>query len=1340
MAANQVVVNMGGEIVNAFSTRASLSVATVLILLGTSFAIGIIGQVGTQGSSKEGVSSDIDAALADARVTAKIDPALLGIIGSMTEPAMAYVVMSDVTKANEALASIGLNTVKGMMLQGAPAIRFMELDARAIVALAMSDGVLKVLAYERPETEPADLELAKEDFEVTSVSPAVEDLDVNFVHGALDAWSNGYTGEGVVLAVIDDGFDMAHPDLQGQQARYDFGAYEGWPIAYDDYAAYRWYDEKIGGWMADTSTEVRARGQSLTFDDVNYVIRGLTDADGKTVTSKSGKAHIGYHPDPALAALWGGPVAVLVVDTKVAGVYDTVYVDVMRDFDFTNDKPCTKGDEISYFDSYDAATGVTNTSMWNAGDGYADYSGGMVYWITDGVNVYPASDWTYGAEFLAGAGDGVAFIGAFAGNHGTMTSSAALATGATMGGQLGGMAPDAKLICVPFTGDIVNAWMFAQFGADGDLGTGDEAMLVSNSYGWSDTAIDAGYQLLDMVATTISMSGPTLWFWSTGNGGPGYGTAHTVVDFTSVHVGAGTTMQYRYWYGYEAAPGYQKWGDVAPFSNSGPGRNGKLNAEIIASGMYSMEPCPLNVPNDLLTTGDGSSHFQIGSGTSHATPTVAGGAALGYQAFMSMHSALPAKDYAKAMLMAAADDMHFDPLKQGAGWLNAGTYADIMAEATGTASYLSESASATSALYPGGVDGVSYETFPNFVLPGEEFEYLITTRNFGDEAVTAEVASELLLRTKSETIDFLTKKTGDTFIDITDRIPADTDLLKITMYMPFEQFDSQPDYVSDVEYWLEVHDWVDINGNGIVGLKGTNWELFRYTVDGSDCNANQAMIKDPIERTTDGLIVRVRGIVPNAGIEISLQLDCYELEEFPWMKVRAPGSEVWGSAISIEVPAEGSVEWSALVSIPEDAEVGSYGAALYVDDGERVQSMPVVINVPATDYEFEFGGPSSFDTPYNNEVTGVSDKYWRFEVGDWRIFWSLPEDMPDPNAYLMASVSWSELPTDINVHVLAPVAVDPINSWHGIFDEPLGPGYYEKTIASSDERYMGAGKFGVYTNTGGPKEVVAAPLGAYENALGAPAPFAIVTRCPIMSGQDASVTLYGETKWVVMDGFGPESVHVEIDLSENDPISGTVAAWYDITVDGTIEVKGGGVNPMISHDWPAEEVYQDVLSADFYADLANAMYTREIEVKTASILTVSVEEVLGCPDIDLGLWYDTNMDGVATLDEPYWYVGAGGSTESLTLREPADGQYLVKVLGYTVTGEPGVFSLNVLQGIQGAEITAGGLEPLVSSGVHWFTIEYSVPAVPGVYVGAATFGFLGANDMFSIEVVATVVE
>ena len=1317
--------------------RASLSVIFASIMVVA--ALAVIGPTPTTAQStaydQDGMGSDGNGA--------RVDSALRELMLESDGPFDVYVIAEDRAAANTVLTSRGLPEIASREFAGMPTVSLMALDAGTISALAAADGVTSILAFEKPSVDESKAELLRDSVSVDSLVPAPEDYDIDVVHGAVDAWESGYDGEGVLLAVIDDGFDMAHPDMQGQQARHESGPYMGWPIAYDDYAALQWKNGNIGGWMADTTTEVAAKkGAHVLFDGVKYKVKGLMDIEGNKVMSMSGTYHIGYHPDPTLAALWGGPVAVLVVDSVDSGVYDTVYVDVLRDFSFTNDKPCTMGDEISYFDLYDATTGLTDTSAWNAGDGFADYSGGMAYWIADGINVYPASGWTYGAEFKAEAGDAVAFMGAYAGTHGTMTSSSAVAQGLTMGGQLGGMAPGARLICIPFTGSTVNAWMFAQFGADGTPGTGDEATLVTNSYGWSDTAVDAGYTELDMIMTTISMQGPTLWFWSTGNGGPGYGTVHSIVDATSVHVGAGTTMQYRYWLGYETIPGEQKWGDVAPFSNSGPGRNGKLNAEIIASGMYSLEPMPLNIADELGTIGNGAAHLQVGSGTSHATPTTAGGAALGYQAFMETFGGAPDKDYAKAVLMAAADDMHYDPFKQGAGWLNAGTYADAMSGSDGVVSMVDGELFAKAALYPGGLNGVSYEMSPNFILPGESDVELVTTTNLGDEDVTVDISSQLLLRDPLETdvIESVTKTTGDIMLDVTEYIPEGTDLLKVTMFMPLEQLDPNMDYVQDFEYWLEVHDWVDLNGNGILNVKGSNWELLRFSVDGSQCNANQIMIKDPLDRITDGMIVRVRAIVPTAGIDISIQLDYYTLQPFPWAQARLSGSEDWESSLSADVPAGGQVSWELKVTVPEDAPVGSYGAAVYIDDESRVQSIPILVNVPATDYEFEFGGDSLFDTPYNNDVVGESDKWWRFEVGDWRIYWSVPSEMPDENAYLMTSVDWEELPTDINIHVLAPIAVDPDAANEQIFAAPYGPGFYQTGIASSDERYMGAGIFASWTNTGGPKEVIAAPLGAYENALGAPAPFAIVLRCPLMAGDEAREQFDGVTKWVVLNDLNPSSVDLTVDLSDGDSASGTIDAYYDITVDGTVDVLGGGVDPTIATQWDSIPIYQDVLSSDFVADLANAAYTMPISVATASILIVSVWEVENCPDIDLGLWYDANMDGVATLDEPYWYVGMGGSSETLTLRDIADGQYLIKVLGYTVSGDPGYFGLSVMQGIQGASILASGFDSLVGSGAHEFVIEWSVPAVPGIYVGAATFGFLGSADMFRIEVRITVVE
>ena len=61
----------------------------------------------------------------------------------------------------------------------------------------------------------------------------------------------------------------------------------------------------------------------------------------------------------------------MVTDPTTAGVYDTIYVDLDDDYDFSDEKPVTKESPVSYRDL--------------DGDGYTDLSGGLVYYISDGT-------------------------------------------------------------------------------------------------------------------------------------------------------------------------------------------------------------------------------------------------------------------------------------------------------------------------------------------------------------------------------------------------------------------------------------------------------------------------------------------------------------------------------------------------------------------------------------------------------------------------------------------------------------------------------------------------------------------------------------------------------------------------------------------------------------------------------------------------------------------------------------------------------------------------------------------------------------------------------------------
>ncbi len=70
---------------------------------------------------------------------------------------------------------------------------------------------------------------------------------------------------------------------------------------------------------------------------------------------------------------------------------------------------------------------------------------------------------------------------------------------------------------------------------------------------------------------------------------------------------------------------------------------------------------------------------------------------------------------------------------------------------------------------------------------------------------------------------------------------------------------------------------------------------------------------------------------------------------------------------------------------------------------------------------------------------------------------------------------------------------------------------------------------------------------------------------------------------------------------------------------------------------------------------------------------------------------------MADLSEPYTYIGASGSYEVLTWEAPADGLYLIKVLGYSVTGDPGYFDLFIDMAVEGY-VTVTNYETTATSG------------------------------------------
>ncbi|MDX6475233.1 MAG: hypothetical protein QOH95_744 [Gaiellaceae bacterium] len=277
-------------------------------------------------------------------------------------------------------------------------------------------------------------------------------------HNFTGAWKAGYTGTGVTASVLDGGTDWGHPDLVGTwqtwtQDDVANGAdpgWVGWPKAFDPYSTLvllsqpgdisqglSWYTET----QSATCTYVKKNGKPADRNDRNALcsVSFATQTgparnfsvDPGTAThtytfpaswTKSGTVKLTSHPDEYLLQLYGERPAVLVTDPNTANTYDTVYVDLSDDYDFSDEKPVTKSSPVSYRDLN--------------GDGYTDLSGGLLYFISDGTTTIPGGPTDFQDTDTPAAGAFLAWSGDFdpgIEGHGTLTASNVVGQGVING-------------------------------------------------------------------------------------------------------------------------------------------------------------------------------------------------------------------------------------------------------------------------------------------------------------------------------------------------------------------------------------------------------------------------------------------------------------------------------------------------------------------------------------------------------------------------------------------------------------------------------------------------------------------------------------------------------------------------------------------------------------------------------------------------------------------------------------------------------------------------------------------------------------------------------------------
>ena len=1211
----------------------------------------------------------------------------------------------------------GVPTIIGTKPSLFHGLRQLIVDMPAIVAAkaASLDSVFAISLYVVPEPPKG-----RNPNQIWGVSGSAPGPTPNTVfatkgHHATDAWAAGYTGDGVRVAILDSGVDFANPDLLDTWAvdKSPSSPYFGWPMAFDPNSMFLYMFQSlvypsVESWYVDTSFNATADVNGLLplFNGRQYNTTGIVSA--------SGWFHLGLHPAKTLRLRYGQSPAVLVTDSKNPYNYDTVFVDLDDNGHFLDDKPTNLTNPISFADYRDATTGEYNTSSWDWGDGAPDMSGGLLYYLANGVDPIPYSDVIasrYGIPNpLQGNGDLIALmIGDqqdAGGDHGTLCASAVVAQNST--GAVQGFAPDAKIMAV---GDIyyggfwLDTYSFAAEGYDGIEKTGDEAMIGSASYGTSTTDNDGwDYEsrFIDLLSSTYRS---TVFVVATGNGGPGFGTVTSPSGSASViSVGASTSYYSGGKTPWEDGSTWE-FGDIQPWSNRGPSALGRTDPDVVTVGAWASGDEAINRPDESSTNGTDS--WTLWGGTSLATPATAGILALIYDAYYSATSTYPSDSFVRELLMNGADNIHYDPLIMGSGLSNAYRSALIAAGLQGV--------HVTPSMWvPGEFRNKTYPSFASIVSPGSATTSTFKITNEGTAAATVGIADKVMSKTGQWALDFWSNSSEesppsldrpDYLWDVTSMIPPGTELVRGILYTDYSSFDVGADYVADSYYMLMFYNWKDLNGNsrywndlnsnGVVNLgeldNSAGTEFMRFTFSYNLANIQNAFVHDPLSRISDGLLVGVSHFdfgVPSTLVHLVLEF--YRSTDFSWMTE---------SQSSLNIAPGATATFTSTVIVPPTEAVGAYSAMIVLSSGGNDTVIPVVINVAGSNEKIVFQSNSSNTSYYDNgHVYGGFDWSWRPESGDWRFyFMDIPDAAPiSSGTRLLVHTQWTNMPTDIDTHIFGPK----LDVFSSIVPAIFGP-YAMEEVGASKNTNNGGGLWFFDTVTGGPEEWVSGPANKGLNE--------IALHNVLYAGAGPSEQFSGETGLVTVDPF-PWDEQVAVNKSTR-----TFSFLSTMDIPAGMQVAAYGMSQPVTYSSPISNGQR----VSFFTNLSNAGIMDVILTCGASA------------DLDLYVYYEDPFIGEILVG-----VSASPSAnEAVKLTLPMDGAYRIEVQGFFVPGAGVSFelTLDIRSGVNLVPLNMP-VGPISANVTYQFDVQYTIPDMEGDYYGVIFFGPQGAVTAIEMPV------
>ncbi|MCR8501651.1 MAG: S8 family serine peptidase [Candidatus Korarchaeota archaeon] len=938
----------------------------------------------------------------------------------------------------------------------------------------------------KPVPEPLEKVPLEQDFPKKPILPT--NYEVRSLIGVSQAEARyGVTGRGINIAIVDTGVDYGHPDLT-TALRYYTGTYKGRsirePLVFDadqsqvlllqDVTFYNTTHVYVGGRIYATLIPYPVYVYPVyDYYRVPSWLYGSVDAMRFGVTYM-------YHPAYGYIV-----VGVLLIKYKGAAIFGSAFVDVNGNGNFADEPippadPYARGSLVRYYynrviaPDYDR-NGYPDISLGVAGGFFYDWW----WWFSYPAEIHPG--WDPEGRWLSVFYD---FHG-----HGTACASAAAGRGIVSynGKKLTGMAPGAGVIGVKalWWGNVEVGMLWAA-GFDVDPYTGSfyytgsrRAHIISNSWGISDIRYDVGgfgYDFESTFITGLSMPGflapdypGILIVQAAGNGGPGYGTITAPgAAPTVLTVGASTSLhmfgQLNFW----------ERDDIISWSARGPTIVGYVKPDVVNVGAHGF------------TASIVAWNYTLFGGTSYATPLTAGVAALVLEALGGVADPAAVKN----IIVSTAASLSHDPVSQGAGRVDAFRAVSLARllrnQSAATYSYLVTSSSLASAyaskaskiwywqwsdnirsymLYWAGTDLPlrSYELPATFssradsnlffgdIAQGSSASIQVTIHNPTNKTMAVSLSSQRFVLRSSVSIARILILNPDEYMArmrvlITSANVTPAMFLEAIASMPYAALDADNDYSPDTRLRLYVRAWRDFNGNNIIEDNET--ALINYASEW--VNWAYATVRLPHARVNllSGIVIDVELVRAwdsysweNRSALVNLTLNYVTVASDPWISM--PSSVVVGPKSYKTI--------TLTISAPANAMPTIYtGFVMMYDNVTKVyRPVPYAFNVYTTigsDFSYLTSGVYN-RWPNATWVRSANSWAWRYESGDWRVFFAKPASSGLAWEF---EASWTYPDTSLVAYAFGS-------------DGQFAGAYYRQSI--SWHIYMGGGRF-MWSGTG----------------------------------------------------------------------------------------------------------------------------------------------------------------------------------------------------------------------------------------------------------------------------------